>query len=460
MARGATGVAAGFLLLAGSLLGLVAGGGGRVRVPAAAGGPPSFADVVERANPSVVQITVVDRAGSLPEEAELEGEPGAPRRGDGTGFIVDPAGLILTNQHLVAAPERIRVRLADKRELPARLVGSDASTDLALIEIEAPGLRALPLGDSDALRVGDWVCAIGNPLSFDHSVTVGVVSSKGRKIWDASFDAYLQTDAAINPGNSGGPLLNAAGEVVGVNAAMSLEGEGIGFAIPINIAREILGQLRSAGQVTRGYLGVELQELEPDLQRLLGIGDARGAMVLDVRDGGPGAEAGLKRWDVITALEGRPVADGDQLVRLVSARAPGSAVRLSLLRDGRPLELTARLARREDDERRAEAKAAPAAADADALGLVVRELSRKARRRFALPPERTGVVVEAVRGAAPGLDEIAPGDLVVEVDRQATPDLPAYRRALTALRPGAVAWLFVYRPRPARSFLTKVEVER
>jgi serine protease Do len=462
MARGAAGITAGFLVLAGSLVGLVAGGRGSVRAPGFGAAPPSFADIVERANPSVVQIMVVDRAGYVPEDEE-EGEeldPGLPRRGDGTGFVVDAEGYILTNQHLVAAPARIRVRFADKREAPATLVGSDASTDLALLKVEAHGLRPLPLGDSDAVRVGDWVCAIGNPLSFDHSVTVGVVSSKGRKIWDTSFDAYLQTDAAINPGNSGGPLLSGSGEVVGVNAAMSVEGEGIGFAIPINIAREILDQLRTAGHVTRGYLGVELQELEPDLSRMLGLGEARGAMVLDVRAGGPGEQAGLERWDVITGIEGRPVADGDQLVRLVSARPPGTPVELSVIRDGRPLVLTARLERREAGEERAESVAEPASAGGDGLGLVVGELSRKARRRLKLPEERSGVVVHEVRSAAPGLDAVASGDLVVEVNRQPTPDVAAYRRALGALQPGAVAWLYVYRPRPPGSFLAKVEVER
>src|SRR5262245_12953533 len=280
----------------GLLLGLAAGG--RPPGPAVVGaaGPPSFAEIAERVNPSVVNVTVIeDRLPADHPALDTDALPGVPRRGEGSGFIVDPAGYILTNHHVVASPERIRVRLADKRELPATLVGSDASTDLALIKVDAQDLPVVPLGDSDRLRVGEWVCAIGNPYRFDHSVTVGVVSSKGRKIWDASFDSYIQTDAAINPGNSGGPLINDAGEAVGISSAVSREGQGIGFAIPINVARSILDQLRTRGRVSRGYLGIQLQELDPDLRRLLGYQRPGGALVLDVLDGGAGEDAGLER---------------------------------------------------------------------------------------------------------------------------------------------------------------------
>ncbi|HEY6547773.1 MAG TPA: trypsin-like peptidase domain-containing protein, partial [Vicinamibacteria bacterium] len=245
-----------FALSVGSLVGFLAGGGGRVGAPQTVFLParpttgPDFADIVERVNPAVVHIAVLDAVLSNPHE-EIEGAPDleVPERGEGSGFLVDAEGYILTNHHLVSAPGRIRVRLADRRELPARFVGSDPSTDLALLKIDAPGLPAVPLGDSDALRSGDWVAAIGNPLHFEHSVTVGVVSSKGRKIFDPSFDSYIQTDAAINPGNSGGPLINLSGEAVGINSAVSSEGQGIGFAVPINIARDVLLQLKAHGKV-------------------------------------------------------------------------------------------------------------------------------------------------------------------------------------------------------------------
>src|SRR5262249_42391033 len=203
---------------------------------------------------------------------------------------------------------------------------------------KATGLPAVKMGDSDQLRVGEWVCAIGNPYRFEHSVTVGVVSSKGRKIYNLSFDAYIQTDAAINPGNSGGPLINAAGDAVGINSAMSVQGQGIGFAVPINIAKDILGPLRTQGHVSRGYLGIQLQDLDPDLRPLVGRVD-HGALVLDVLPGEAGESAGLKRYDVITDIAGQRVDDSDALVRLISARSPGSTVALSVLRDGRPLRL-------------------------------------------------------------------------------------------------------------------------
>ena len=459
------------------LLGLVIGGNGTVSLPAPhsaviAPGHASFADVVQRVNPAVVNITVIEGAGEEDEEVAEEEEPEeetdepmppGPRRGEGSGFIVDPAGYILTNHHVVASPEKIRVRLADKRELTATLVGSDPSTDLALLKVKAGGLPVVPLGDSDRLRVGEWVAAIGNPYRFDHSVTVGVVSSKGRKIYDASFDAYIQTDAAINPGNSGGPLINAAGEAVGINSAVSVQGQGIGFAIPINVARDILDQLRTRGHVSRGYLGIQLQEVDPDLQKLVHLKEARGAMVVDVQEGSAGEKAGLERYDVITGVSGKPVEDGDQLVRVIAARPPGSDVVLSVFRDGRPIQVTARLAERTGLVR----PSAPpdvtydANAVGDALGLLVAEPGPEALAPFAIPtPEdRIGVMIREVFGLSPGAESLAEGDLIVEVNRRRTRDVASYRKAVEALKPGDAAWLFVYRPRVRAAFLAKLEVE-
>jgi serine protease Do len=457
------------------LLGLVMGGGAApaalpgARVPAIAPGHASFADVVQRVNPAVVNITVLEGAGEEEEEEVVEEEeeepdesaPPGPRRGEGSGFIVDAEGYILTNHHVVASPEKIRVRLADKRELAATLVGSDPSTDLALLKVKGGGLPVVPLGDSDKLRVGEWVAAIGNPYRFDHSVTVGVVSSKGRKIYDPSFDAYIQTDAAINPGNSGGPLINAAGEAVGINSAVSVQGQGIGFAIPINVAREILDQLRTRGHVSRGYLGIQLQDVDPDLQKLVHLKEPHGAMVEDIQEDGAGQKAGLQRYDVITAVSGKPVEDGDQLVRLISARPPGTDVVLSVVRDGRPLQLTARLAERTGLPRSTTPLdiADDAGVAGDALGLLVAEPSREAFAPFPVPEDRMGVVVREVFGLSPGAETLAEGDLVVEVNRRPTRDLASYRKAVDALKPGEAAWLFVYRPRLRAAFLAKLEKE-
>ena len=440
-------------------LGLVVGD--RASSRRVAGGAPSFAEAVAAANPGVVQVAVLDPAPDPDEEPEGPEDLEPSRRGEGTGFLVDTQGHVLTNHHVVHGASRIRVTLPDRRQVPARLVGSDASTDVALLAIDPPtGVRPLRLGDSDALRVGDWVAAIGNPLSFEHSVTVGVVSSKGRKIWDASFDAYLQTDAAINPGNSGGPLIDSGGEVVGISSAMSREGQGIGFAIPINLAREVMAQLQAHGRVRRGYLGLQLGELDPDVRALLGLGERRGALVVDVVKDHSAERAGLRRYDVVTSAAGRPVADGDALVRLVAASAPGTRLDLGLLRDGRELSLTVEVGEREEAPKPAPSPGpSPSQPPPDALGLRVAALSKAERTRLEVPADRLGVVVEDLVSLAPGADELQDGDLVVEVDRRPTPDVEAYRQVLRQLPPGHMAVLLVYRPETAETFLSKLEVE-
>src|SRR6185312_15963414 len=241
----------------------------------------------------------------------------------------------------------ITVKLSDGRSLKARVIGGDPDTDIALIKIDGErGLPVAPLGDSSALRMGEWVCAIGNPLGYEHSVTVGVVSYLGRKLFDASLDNYIQTDAAINFGNSGGPLINGRGEVIGINAAISSRASSIGFAVPINGAAAILPQLRAHGRVARGYIGVALRDVDPDLQRSLKLTVTRGALVQDVTSGSPGDRAGLRPYDIITALDDEAVANDDQLIRDISARAPGSVARVTLLRDGRQQNVALKLAER------------------------------------------------------------------------------------------------------------------
>ena len=453
--------------LAGTL-GYLAGGGGRVAAPVAppgfGGAPPSFAEVVARVNPAVVHVDVIEDARANPHEGILDAPAlDLPRRGEGSGFVVDSDGYILTNHHLVPGPGRVRVRFADKRELPARRVGSDASTDLALLKVEARGLPTVRLGDSDRLRIGDWVCAIGNPLEFDHTVTVGVVSSKGRKIFNPSFDAYIQTDAAINPGNSGGPLVDLEGEAVGISAAVSSEAEGIGFAVPINVARGVLAQLRDHGRVQRGYLGIQLHELDPDLARMIGLGEPRGALVVDVVEGEPAEKAGLRPWDVVTAVSGAAIEDGDALVRTISALRPGTEVGLEVVRDGGPVTVKARLGERGADDEAPPAgtkPATPSSKKGDALGLSVATLPAAARAELRVPRERAGVVIQEILGADPGADALEEGDLVVEVNRKPTPDVVSYRRVVGAFRPGELAWLYVFRPRERRVFLTRIEVEK
>ncbi|HXD75070.1 MAG TPA: trypsin-like peptidase domain-containing protein, partial [Vicinamibacterales bacterium] len=312
-----------------------------------AGGPMvNFADVVARVNPAVVNIDATSKAKGRRGHGKSDGDDDGPelfdapfdsvqpkrgdtdpaRRGEGTGFIIDADGSILTNHHVIDKAERITVKLSDGRSLKARVIGGDPDTDIALIKIDGEsGLPVAPLGDSSALRMGEWVCAIGNPLGYEHSVTVGVVSFLGRKLFDASLDNYIQTDAAINFGNSGGPLINSRGEVIGINAAISSRASNIGFAVPINTATAILPQLRARGHVSRGYIGVGLRDIDPDLQESLKLPVSRGALVQDVSDGSPGERAGLKPYDTITGIDDRDVVNDDELIRIIASKSPGTA---------------------------------------------------------------------------------------------------------------------------------------
>jgi serine protease Do len=288
----------------------------------------NFADIVDRINPAVVNIEATARGegrrrrgrAAVPDpdgpfEFNPRGDRDGPQRGAGSGFIIDAQGSILTNNHVIDRAERIIVKLSDGRTFRARVVGADPDIDIALLKIDAEtGLPVAPLGDSGSLRMGEWVCAIGNPLGYEHTVTVGVVSFLGRKLFNMSLDNYIQTDAAINFGNSGGPLINARGEVIGINSAISSRGSSIGFAVPINGASAILPQLRARGRVSRGYMGIALRDVDADIERSLKLGVAHGAMVQDVTDGSPADRAGLRPYDVVVSLDDEAIRNDDQLI--------------------------------------------------------------------------------------------------------------------------------------------------
>src|SRR5689334_13876062 len=332
----------------------------------------NFADVVDRLNPAVVNIDTTTRGQDKRRRSRAPADPfegpfdfgaprdrDAPRRGAGSGFIIDADGSILTNNHVVDRAERIIVKLSDGRTMRARLIGADPDTDIALIKVDGQSnLPVAPLGDSATLRMGEWVCAIGNPLGYEHTVTVGVVSFLGRKLFDMSLDNYIQTDAAINFGNSGGPLINSRGEVIGINAAISPRASSIAFAVPINGAASALPQLRARGRVSRGYMGVGLRDVDQDLERSLKLSVDHGALVQDITAGSPADRAGLRPYDVITSLDDRPISNDDQLIREISSRAPGSSARLHLVRDGPDQALTVKLAERPARERPGKADAA------------------------------------------------------------------------------------------------------
>ncbi len=438
----------------------------RTAEPAPAGLPVNFADVVQRINPAVVNVEATSASGSPRRRPSDGGRGDGPRRGAGSGFIIDADGSILTNHHVIDGADRIIVKFSDGRSERARVVGTDPDTDIALIKVDdLHGLPVAPLGDSSLLRMGEWVCAIGNPLGYEHTVTVGVVSYLGRKLFDASLDNYIQTDAAINFGNSGGPLINARGEVIGINAAVSSRASNIGFAVPINGASAILPQLRKNGRVARGYLGVTVRDVDADLQEALDLPTSRGALVQDVTAGSPADRIGLQAYDLVQAIDGAEAADDDQLTRAVAARTPGTAVTLKVLRDGRELTLTARLSERPG--RVEPTAAAPAALPAsrgateeDRLGLTVRDLDAAAFNRYRLPGSTRGVLIARVEPASVSADaEIQRGTVLLEVDRRAVESFTEYRRAVREVKTGDIVTLYIYNPATLSRQIKTVRVE-
>jgi serine protease Do len=438
----------------------------------------SFADVTERINAAVVNIDAsanTPPAGSQRQLRSGSDDPESlrefdrPRPGSGSGFFIDRAGFILTNNHVIETAQRITVTLADGRTFRAEVVGADMATDVALLRVDGPGdFPAALLGNSDDLRVGEWVCAIGNPLGYVHSVTVGVVSFIGRKLFDPSLDAYIQTDAAINFGNSGGPLINARGEVVGINAAVSSRTSSIGFAVPINQAVSVLPQLKRTGRVSRGFIGVTLTDVTPALQRALGLTVARGAVVQDVGLNSPAARDGLRPYDVIVEVEGHPVSSNEELIREIAARQPGSIARLQIIRDGRrqvlPVELAERPRRGEEFAGRSVpvSGAPPPPANQEPrspLGITVRELDRASLGRLEVPEIVQGVVVRSVDQVGPSYAVLRRGLVIMEINRQPTATVAAYDRLIAASKPGDVMAIYCYDPTLGQRTLVTVTVE-
>jgi serine protease Do len=432
-------------------------------------GAVNFADIAARINPAVVNIDATARGRRLrrpisdgqqmrpdlfddPFDLGRQRTGETPRRGSGTGFIIDAQGHILTNHHVIEGAERLTVKLADGRSLRAEVVGSDPDTDIALIRVDASS--ALPhaqLGDSSNLRVGEWVCAIGNPLAYEHTVTVGVVSFVGRKLFDSSLDNYIQTDAAISFGNSGGPLINARGQVIGINSAISRQASNIGFAVPINQAKSVIPQLIDIGRVMRGYIGVTLRAVDPDLQNSLKISRADGALVQDVTAGSPGARAGLRPYDVIVSVDGAPVKSDDSLIRDIAARQPGSIAKLEFVRDGRARQITVKLAERPnrvaDRSTTTPAERSVQRNGPGELGLSLIEIDEANSHRFDVPPGMTGLLVQRVEPLSAASDAgIERGQVLLEINRTAVPTVAAFRRLVNEVPAGGVMAVYLYDP--------------
>ncbi len=437
----------------------------------------NFADIAARLNPAVVNIDatargrrarqLIEQGGRRGTDAPVEqGSRGneAPRRGTGTGFLIDPDGLILTNHHVIEGAERLTVKLADGRSLRADVIGSDPDTDIALIKVSGNGpFPHAILGDSSTLRVGEWVCAIGNPLAYEHTVTVGVISFLGRKLFDPSLDNYIQTDAAISFGNSGGPLINSRGQVIGINSAVSRQSSNIGFAVPINQARGVLTQLQTLGRVERGYIGVTLRDVDPDVQASLKLSRGDGALVQDVTPGSPGARIGLRAYDVIVSVDGEKVKTHDVLIREIADRRPGSVARLEYVRDGRTLDAQVRLAERP----RQQADRGPASAERSIqrtgpgeLGLSLIEIDDSNAHRFDIPAGMTGLLVQRVEPLSVAYDGgIERGSIILEVNRQPVNSIAGWRRIVGAARPGDVLAVYLYEPELDQRAIRTVRTE-
>jgi serine protease Do len=411
-------------------------------VTAPAGAPASFTDLVERVGGSVVNIKVtkVERM-SGPDFMGPEGFgqdspfgdfmdkffggriPQMPRehrqQGAGSGFIISKDGYIVTNNHVVEGATEVTVTLANKKEYSAKVIGRDPKTDIALIKIEPrENLTVASLGDSDKLRVGEWVMAVGNPFGLSNTVTAGIVSAKDRVIGAGPYDDFIQTDAPINPGNSGGPLFNLKGEVVGINTAIVPNGQGIGFAVAVNMAKTVLPQLETKGEVTRGYLGVSIQPLTPELAKGLNIKDTKGALVADVTKGSPAEAAGIKRGDVILSFDGKDVVEMASLPGLVAGTPIDKTVPVKILRDGSEQTLSVKVGQMPGDRTGTEKTGQAEQPAQGKWGLALRDLDARTAQRAGVAPGAGALVASVLPDSPADRAGLRAGDVIVEINRQ------------------------------------------
>ncbi|MDO8433998.1 MAG: DegQ family serine endoprotease [Candidatus Binatus sp.] len=422
---------------------------------------PDFVELAAKLSPAVVNISTEEPERSAEGEEPL---PGPRRKGKpledfgggsnrsrslGSGFIISKDGYVLTNEHVVENPGKVTVTTQDGRNYTAKVIGHDAKSDVALLKIEAKReLPVAPLGNSDGLRVGEWVMAIGNPFGFDHSVTVGIVSAKGRFI-PGNFDDFIQTDASINPGNSGGPLIDQRGQVVGVNSAIYTEtgrSMGIGFAIPVNMVKEELPQLKNSGKVTRGWLGVLIQRMTPELAESLGLEDTRGALVAEVLKDGPAKLAGVKQGDVIVSFDNQPINDSRELPLVVGRTPLGHRGVLKVVRDKQTIELPVTITEsKEAQVIEAANKPKPDIGAPSQFGLRVKDLSPDLARELGIE-QKAGVVISSVQpGSRADQAGLRARDVILEVNRETVKSVDSYQGALKSGGKSKIVLLLVKR---------------
>lgn len=417
--------------------------------------PANFSELAEKAKPGVVNIrTVKTVKGGGRVFRHFYGNPfgdeghpfedffspffeNSPRRefkerSLGSGFIIDKEGFIVTNNHVIENADEISVGLANGKEFEAKVIGRDRNTDLALIKIkDAKKLSPLTMGSSDQLEVGSWVVAIGSPFGLEQTVTAGIVSAKGRVIEAGPYDDFIQTDASINPGNSGGPLLNLAGEVVGINTAIVASGQGIGFAIPIDMARGIVAQLKEGGEVSRGWLGVGIQDLTKELAEYYGFKGQTGVLVTQVFQGDPADKAGILPNDIITAVNGKKVKTGRELSKIVANTPVGKKARIDFIRDGKSKSVRVVLSKRTDEKEQAGLKPSE---KGDEIGLMVHDLTPDIAGRFGLDEGDSGVLVVRVKsGSRADKAGIKHGDIIKEVNRKIVNNVAGYNKIMNKI---------------------------
>jgi serine protease Do len=407
--------------------------------------PANFSDLAEKVRPGVVNIQVVktvknadfgfpfssrnpfgDFFGPFSDENPHRGPE---QQGVGSGFVISSDGYILTNNHVVDEANQIKIKLADGKEYDAKVVGRDSKTDLALLKAEGvSGLQPLQLGDSDSLKVGNWVVAIGSPFGLEQTVTAGIVSAKGRVIGSGPYDNFIQTDASINPGNSGGPLLNTEGEVIGINTAIFSQSGGnvgIGFAIPVNMAKEIVPQLKDKGHVTRGWLGVGIQKVTPELAKSFGLKEEKGALVSQVAKGGPADKGGIETGDVIIEFDGKQVADSNDLPRMVAPLPVGKTVSVKILRGGNVVDREVKIGQLEEQK-----EEVANASTRKPLGMTVQNITPEIAKGLGLKSESGILVASVVPGSQAAKADIRSGDVIQQVNKKPVKNVEDFKQKI------------------------------